>query len=148
MKNCKESSRRRDEADSFFKCLSASSRRRLRFMTASWLGASCLLLVSSMPLCAQNPDGRLEEFFKTYLDGHFQQQPMEATRMGDHRFDAQLEDLMPESRAKWLDLTKKTLKELPREVPYSKLSRDGQIDFEILQQTLKADEWLTENTHP
>jgi len=108
---------------------------------------ACWLLAVPIQLSAQNADAKLEEFFKSYMDAHFQQQPLEATRMGDHRFDAQLEELTPEARAKWLALTRQTMKDLPRQVPYSKLSRDGQIDFEILQHTLKADEWLTENTH-
>src|SRR4051812_23615530 len=111
--------------------------------------AMCLAIVAApLRLFAQSADAKLEEFFKSYLDAHFQQQPLEATRMGDHRFDAQLEDLTAEARAKWLSLTKQTMKDLPRQVVYSKLSRAGQIDFEILQHTLKADEWLTENTHP
>jgi uncharacterized protein (DUF885 family) len=97
---------------------------------------------------AQNADAKLEAYFKAYLDAHFRQQPLEATRMGDHRFDAQLEELTPEARAKWLALTKKTMAELPKEVEYSKLSRAGQIDYEIFEHELKADVWLTENTHP
>ena len=111
--------------------------------------AMCLAIVADpLLLFAQGADAKLEEFFKSYLHAHFQQQPLEATRMGDHRFDAQLEDLTADARAKWLSLTKQTMKELPRQVAYSKLSRAGQIDFEILQHTLKADEWLTQNTHP
>src|SRR5262249_11420413 len=54
----------------------------------------------------------------------------------------------PEARAKWLELTRKTLADLPKQVDYTKLSRAGQIDFEIFQHNLKADEWLTQNTHP
>jgi len=59
-----------------------------------------------------------------------------------------LEDLTPAARAKWLELTRKTLADLPKQVEYLKLSRAAQIDFETFQHTLKADEWLTENTHP
>lgn len=110
--------------------------------------AACVVFGSSIRLSAQSADAKLEGFFKSYLDAHFQQQPLEATRMGDHRFDAQLEELRPEGREKWLALTRQAMRDLPRQVSYSKLSRDGQIDFEILQHTLKADEWLTENTHP
>src|SRR5262245_41710870 len=73
---------------------------------ARWtLYAACVLLfTSSFQLSAQNSDAKLEEFFKAYLDAHFQQQPLEATRMGDHRFDAQLEELTRESRLQWLAL--------------------------------------------
>src|SRR4029077_54109 len=93
-------------------------------------------------------DAKLESFFKSYLDDNFRLRPLEATRLGDHRFDAQLEELTPEARAKWLELTRKMLADLPQKIDYSKLSRAGQIDFETFEHTLKFDEWLTENTHP
>jgi uncharacterized protein (DUF885 family) len=106
------------------------------------------LLASAIALNAQEADAKLESFFKSYLDENFRLRPLEATRLGDHRFDSQLEELAPEARAKWLELTRKTLAELPRKIDYSKLSRNGQIDFETFQHDLKFDGWLTENTHP
>src|SRR5664279_4455534 len=56
-------------------------------------------------------DAKLAAEFKAYLDEHFELQPMAATELGDHRFDARLEDLTPEARAKWLELTRRTLAE-------------------------------------
>jgi uncharacterized protein (DUF885 family) len=110
---------------------------------------SVLLLASAaFPGNAQDADSRLESFFKTYLDESFRLRPFEATRLGDHRFDSQLEDLTPQARDKWLELTRKTLAELPQKVDYSKLSRASQIDFETFQHNLKFDEWQTQNTHP
>ncbi len=97
---------------------------------------------------AQDPEAKLKSVFKSYLDDYFRLRPLEATRLGDHRFDSQLEELTPEARAKWLELTRKTLADLPKQVDYQKLSRPAQIDFETFQHNLKADEWLTENTHP
>jgi uncharacterized protein (DUF885 family) len=73
---------------------------------------------------------------------------MAATEMGDHRFDAQLDDLLPASRRRWLEHARKTLAALPKEIQYQKLSRGSQIDYEILQHALQAEEWLTENIHP
>ena len=73
---------------------------------------------------------------------------MAATTLGDHRFDARLDDISPSARAGWRALTQRTLKDLPGHVDYKKLSRDGQIDFEILQHHLKRQLWLTDNTHP
>src|SRR5690242_525318 len=93
-------------------------------------------------------DAKLESFFKTYLDKSFRLQPMHATEMGDHRFDAELEDLTPQSRSRWLELARTTLADLPQQVDFQKLSGAGQIDFEILQHSLKADVWLTETFHP
>lgn len=96
----------------------------------------------------QTEDQKLDSFFKEYLDQRFALRPMSATEMGDHRFDAQLEDLTPEGRAKWLEQTRKTLQNLPAAVEYQKLSRPSQIDYEILRHSLQAEEWLTENFHP
>jgi len=107
----------------------------------------CLAL-NATALTAQEADAKLESFFKTYLDENFRLRPLEATRLGDHRFDSQLEELTPEARAKWRELARTTLAELPQKIDYSKLSRASQIDFEIFQHNLKFDEWLAENTHP
>ena len=73
---------------------------------------------------------------------------MEATRLGDHRFDSRIEDVTPEARGRWLEHTRKALAELPKQVDYQKLSRAGQIDSEIFQHSLTTDIWLTENLHP
>jgi uncharacterized protein (DUF885 family) len=110
---------------------------------------ACSLTLAAATCCrAQEADAKLESFFKSYLDDYFRLRPLEATRLGDHRFDAQLETPSSEARARWLELTRKTLEALPRQLDFQKLSRPAQIDFEILQHNLKADDWLTQNTHP
>ena len=93
-------------------------------------------------------DQKLESFFKTYLDEHFRLRPVEATKLGDHRFDAQLEDVSLQARESWLAHSRRTLRELPRQVNYSRLSRAGQIDFEMLKHQLETQIWLTKNTKP
>ena len=107
-----------------------------------------VLLANAAPVAAQQADAKLEAVFKSYLDDYFRLRPLEATRLGDHRFDSQLEELTPEARVKWLEHTRKTLTALPKEVSYQGLSRPAQIDFEIFEHTLKADQWLAENTRP
>lgn len=91
-------------------------------------------------------DARLEAFFKKYLDEHFEMRPLDATRLGDHRYDHLLEDVSKASRQKWLAHERSALKELPREVKYKELSRAGQIDFEIFQHELQQGIWAAENT--
>jgi uncharacterized protein (DUF885 family) len=93
-------------------------------------------------------DAKLEAFFRHCLDECFRQQPSDATSLGDHRFDAALEDVSAESRAKWIEHTRRTLASLPREVDYAQLSRAGQVDFEILRHELVKSIWLHENTRP
>ncbi|HKW29899.1 MAG TPA: DUF885 domain-containing protein, partial [Verrucomicrobiae bacterium] len=63
----------------------------------------------------------------------------------DHRYDNRLDDISPAARAGWLTLAGQTLDALPRRVDYSKLSRDGQIDFGIFRHNLETQIWETKN---
>src|SRR5207302_10092611 len=83
-----------------------------------------------------------------YLEKAVKQSPLEATRLGDHRYDHLLDDVSAGARAAWTEHVRKMLHVLPKRINYSKLSRPGQIDFEIWQQSLKKDLWLAENTRP
>ncbi len=115
---------------------------------------SAMLMVTVLAISAaaatnsSDADAKLEAFFRRYLDEYFQQQPSEATVLGDHRFDAKLEDLSAPSRAKWIRRIRQALADLPREVDYARLSRAGQVDFEIFQHELAKALWLNENTRP
>ncbi len=91
---------------------------------------------------------KLAAFFRQYLEQHFQQQPLAATQLGDHRFDYRLDDVSSTARRAWVDLDEHTLAELPRQIQYDRLSRAGQVDFEILGQELKRSLWVVKNTHP
>jgi uncharacterized protein (DUF885 family) len=90
----------------------------------------------------------LEDFFKKYLDESFALRPLNASQLGDHRFDHLLEDVSKASRQKWVDLDRRTLKELPRKVKYSELGREGQVDYEIFQHDLERGIWQSENFKP
>ncbi len=106
------------------------------------------VLSSGPGLRAREADAELEAFFKGYLDEHFRQQPLEATQLGEHRFDHLLDDVSPTAREQWLAHARRTLQKLPKQIDYSKLSRAGQIDFEIFKQELTRTLWLAENTRP
>jgi uncharacterized protein (DUF885 family) len=108
-----------------------------------------LWLTSSLPArSASEADVELNAVFQQYLEAQFRQQPLAATRLGDHRFDAQLDDVSREARQAWMALTRKTLKALPRQVDFSRLSRSGQIDHEIFRDELVKSLWLASNTRP
>jgi uncharacterized protein (DUF885 family) len=113
------------------------------------IGAVILTTVAPARASAQtSEEAKLNSFFTKYLEEHFRQQPLEATQLGDHRFDSALDDVSPAARDSWLALARRTLKELPRQADYKRLTREGQIDFEIFQHELRTQIWLTENTHP
>ncbi len=101
------------------------------------------------PLFAgQGEENRLNVFFKAYLEEAFRRRPLEATRLGDHRFDHLLDDISAQARAGWVEHYRQTLAELPKKVDYAKLARSGQIDYEIFKHHLTASLWLAENTRP
>src|SRR6266699_6267608 len=109
--------------------------------------ALCALLACLGATFAEESDASLNALFKDYLDEHFRQQPLDATQLGEHRFDHLLDDVAPRAREGWLAHTRQTLQELPKKVDYAKLSRAGQIDFDIFKQELTRTIWLAENTH-
>jgi uncharacterized protein (DUF885 family) len=111
------------------------------------LPALLFLCLPASP-AADDEDAKLAAFFKRYLEDEFRQRPLEATRLGDHRFDALLDDLSPKARKGATERLRKALADLPAQVDYRKLSRPSQIDFEILKHHLTREVWLAENTQP
>jgi uncharacterized protein (DUF885 family) len=96
----------------------------------------------------ESEDDRLKAFFKAHLESEFAERPLEATRLGDHRFDHKLDDVSAKARANWTKRYRDTLANLPRKVDFKKLSRPAQIDYEILQHHLTRELWLAENSRP
>jgi uncharacterized protein (DUF885 family) len=119
--------------------------KTLPCLLVSLLAAGTVLVPSS---AADDEDARLTAFFKRYLGEEFRLKPFDATRLGDHRFDHLLDDLSPKARAAWAERTRKVLHGLPEQIAYQKLSRAGQIDFEIFRHDLTRSLWLAENTRP
>src|SRR5260221_14533666 len=93
-------------------------------------------LAGTLATPAQPTDAKLEAFFKEYLEQAFRLRPMEATQLGDHRFDNLLDDLSAQGRDRWKEHARQTLDELPKRVDYKQLSRPAQIDFKIFEHEL------------
>src|SRR5262245_31092597 len=113
-----------------------------------WLSLLLVLAVSTAARAGGPEDAKLTALFRAYLDEEFRLHPALATALGDHRYDDRLDDLSPEARAADLARWKRLLDDLPRQIDYAKLSRDGQIDFEIFRHELTRNVWLAENTKP
>ena len=93
-------------------------------------------------------DRKLKDFFVASLESDFALSPLRASRLGDHRFDSKMDDVSQATRSRRFDLIRQTLEQLPLAVSYEKLSRDGQVDYEILRDSMKLDLWLEETERP
>jgi uncharacterized protein (DUF885 family) len=93
-------------------------------------------------------DSKLNAFFQAYLDELFRMEPVTATRSGDHGHDGELDDLSADARRANLERDRRALAELPKRVEYAKLTRSGQVDYEILRTELTRNVWLAENFKP
>lgn len=112
------------------------------------LVALVLLLAIPLSSWAGPEDEKLTAFFKTYLEDLMKASPTEASRLGDHRYDDRMDDLSPEARKKGLDKQKALLTAMQKVIDYKALTRESQIDFEILRDYLKRNIWIEENTKP
>lgn len=104
-----------------------------------------LLLLAARPAVAQSEDARLAAFFRQQLEATFQMQPVEATSLGDHDYDRFMDDLTPAARARWRAHTRETLAQLPQAVDRTKLTRAGQIDYDIFAHELQKDIWMADH---
>jgi uncharacterized protein (DUF885 family) len=118
------------------------------FAFTSWFLAAGLLVATAPVGFAQDADAALAAFFRQYLEEGFSQRPLDATRLGEHRFDHLLDDLSPAARRAWEEHTRRTLEKLPQAVASAKLSPAARIDYEILRHELTKSLWLAENVHP
>ena len=115
---------------------------------AGRLTAAVALATLALTLAAQEADPQLDRFYRSYLENTLRLRPLDATRLGDHRYDGALEDLSPAARRRWTELDRQALRDLPRQVDYRHLSRNAQVDFEILRHELEKSLWLEANTKP
>ncbi|QJW95590.1 DUF885 domain-containing protein [Frigoriglobus tundricola] len=121
-----------------------------RFFVVLALLLGATLMTAPAPSPAAPPeksaeDARLAKLFQTYLDEEFRLHPLFATQQGNHEYDDRLDDLAPAAREKDVDRAKSWLARLAKEIDVPKLSRDGQIDYEIWTHSLKYGLWSVVN---
>src|SRR5690606_2460337 len=92
---------------------------------------------------AASADAQFAELSQRWLDGWFALNPVAATQIGEHRHDAELDDLSPTGRQRAYDFAQRTLAELDR-IDRSRLSRANQVDYAILRNQLRSDLWNEE----
>ncbi len=96
--------------------------------------AALAFLLPTVPRAAdptRSPSERLRRLTRVYLDGLFAAKPHLASYMGDHRFDARVQDLSPRavtSRVRELEAQRKALGRVERD----RLSPDERVDAAVL----------------
>ncbi len=93
-------------------------------------------------------DAKLAAYFKTYLDLVLKAEPLSATRLGDRRFDDDLDDISKAARNAGVARDKQILTEIPTKIDRAKLSRDGKVDYDIWITALNRGIWMSENFDP
>lgn len=88
-------------------------------------------------------DAKFADISKRWLEGWLQLSPINATQVGDHRFDSDLDDLSAVGRQRSVDFNKKLLTELDS-IEIGKLSRQNQVDAAILRNQLQYDIWTND----
>lgn len=117
-----------------------------RLMIRIFLAVSMTFTIPTLAMA--NEDTKLADFFKHYLDEWFRHRPLDATRLGDHRFDDRLDDLSSKGLAEYRRWLRESLGNLIKTIDYPALSRDGQIDYEILKHHLEYALWLEAHFDP
>ena len=99
-----------------------------------------------VPARADSPaavDTRFEAVAQRYVAEFGQYAPVSATQLGDHRFDANLDDVSAAGRARTLAWVKELLGQL-QGIERSQLSRANQVDAAVLENQLRYSIWTEE----
>jgi uncharacterized protein (DUF885 family) len=88
-------------------------------------------------------DAAFEALSASVVDEFGRYAPVNATALGDHRFDAQLDDLGPDGRARSLAFARDKLEALGH-IERGELSRANRIDAAMLENELRSQIWNSE----
>jgi uncharacterized protein (DUF885 family) len=86
------------------------------------------------------PDQVFEQLARRYLDEFPQQSPVDATSLGDHRFDDRIDDVSVDGWKAQLDFSERYLAAL-QPIDRSRLTRANQVDALLLAHELEYQRW-------
>ena len=105
------------------------------------LGLVLLCVLQAAPArAAESADQRFDALARRYIDEFGRYSPVSATQLGDHRFDAELDDVSAAGRARTLAWTQGVLREL-QAIDHARLSRANQVDAAMLDNQLRYAVW-------
>jgi uncharacterized protein (DUF885 family) len=110
----------------------------MRLLTALAIGVAAVATTSaSTPVtaAATSEDARFEAFGDRSVDEYLKLSPVNATQLGDHRFDAMMPDASAAGRAAVRNFAERNLAELAR-FDTKSLSRENQVDAILLKDQL------------
>jgi len=110
--------------------------RLFLIMVALTLLPSC----THAPLANSDDNAQFEALAARVVDRFPAQSPVNATGLGDHRFDDQLDDISATARAQSLAFYRSTLATLDQ-LDETRLSRENQIDAALLRHRLRGAIW-------
>ena len=105
-----------------------------------------LAVVAGVQRAAAAPsaaDREFEALGTRFIDEFGRYAPVQATALGDHRFDGELDDLGPDGRDRTLAWTKEALARL-QAIERAALSRSNQVDAALLDNRLRYAIWTLE----
>ena len=106
-----------------------------------------LLVLHALTVCQaaadSSADRQFAELGTRFLDEFPAFSPVAATRLGDHRFDGELDAISAASRAREADFYRQFLQRVD-EIDPAKLSRSNQVDHALLEHDLRAQLWRQE----
>jgi uncharacterized protein (DUF885 family) len=107
------------------------------------LASIALAMLTALPVAhaaATDADSRFAALSARYVDEFGRHSPVYATALGDHRFDAELDDLSPAGRARAVAWAEGVLAEL-QAIDRARLSRANQVDAAMLDNQLRYNLW-------
>ncbi len=106
-------------------------------------GLAALPLHAALAEGGSAQDAAFTRLGRDWLEGGLRASPVFATSTGDHRFDADLDDVSAAGRAARIEMNKGLLARL-RAIPRAELSRANQVDAAILENQLAGQVWTDE----
>ncbi len=100
-------------------------------------------LASQLALGAPAADQAYERAAQRYMNEMLALDPVDATQLGDHRFDSRINDESPQGRARTVAEARSLLTQLDQ-VDTTQLSRPKQVDAHLLHHALEYTVWQTE----
>ncbi len=103
-----------------------------------FLFVACAAPQAKAPLAATAPKDDMTALARDYWDAHLRTNPLEATRIGDHRFDAEVDDLSPAGHAAAEKIARGFLQRAAALEPKT-LSHEDRLSRDVLIDLLTSD---------